>query len=430
MAGEAQSRGELFHGWKLVGALSVTLFFAAGGAMYVFPVFVGSFQEEFGWSMTQISIGAAVFAIVMGFSNPIVGVLFSRFGARNTMLVAACLLALCTLAYSVLTSLWMLYGILLVSGFAVAGTTILPAQTLVTNWFNRFRGRAMGLTMLGIGAGGFLLPSLNELMIRLLGWRLTWVVSGLILVVIVIPLIAIFVRTRPSDIGLLPDGANAANAGGEALAATTGLPMRRAVGSLTFWLLVAVFLLQLTGVSALNFHFVPFATQEFGFTPQQATFFYGLTVGFSIVGRLLSGWMGDRWGPLPVLVVSLLLLALGPAVIELLFVRLGLRDANLFWLYAVPFGIGIGGNAVIMPVLVSRCFGELHFSQIMGLLMSGFAVGIIVGIPVAGWIFDETGSYELVLILCALALCVATSLAALIRPERHHAEFVTAEQMG
>jgi MFS family permease len=95
VTGEAQSRGELFHGWKLVGALSVTLFFAAGGAMYVFPVFVGSFQEEFGWSMTQISIGAAVFAIVMGFSNPIVGVLFSRFGARKTMLVAACLLALC-----------------------------------------------------------------------------------------------------------------------------------------------------------------------------------------------------------------------------------------------------------------------------------------------------------------------------------------------
>jgi len=426
---EAPTQDALFHGWKLVGALSVILFFAAGGAMYVFPVFIGSFQEEFGWSMTQISAGAAVFAIFMGLSNPVVGVLFARFGARRTMLVAACLLALCTLAYSVVVNLWMLYAILTVSGFAVTGTTILPAQTLVTNWFNRFRSRAMGLTMLGIGAGGFLLPSFNEWMIRLLGWRLTWVFSGLILVLIVIPLIAIFVRTWPSDLGLRPDGESHDDAAGERpAAAITGIPVGRAVGSPTFWLLAGIFLLQLTGVSALNFHFVPFATQEAGFTPQLAAFFYGLTVGFSIVGRLLIGWLGDRWSPKLLLAACLLLLALGPAVIELLFLRLGLREANLFWLYAIPFGIGIGGNAVIMPVLVGRCFGELHFSKIMGLMMSGFAVGIIIGIPVGGWIFDHTGSYEWVLIMCTGVLCLATLLTTLIRPGRHLAEFATAEQ--
>ena len=429
MTTEAPSRDALFHGWKLVGALSVVQFFAGGGSMYVFPVFIESFQEEFGWSITQISAGAAVFAIFMGLSNPVVGVLFARFGARRTMLVAACLLALSTLAYSALVNLWMLYAILVVSGFAVAGTAMLPAQTLVTNWFNRFRSRAMGLMMLGIGAGGFLLPSFNEWMIRLLGWRLTWVVSGLILALIVIPLIAIFVRTRPSDLGLRPDGeSHCDEADPGPTAPATGLPVRLAVGSPTFWLLAGVFVLQLIGVSALNFHFVPFATQEAGFTPQLAAFFYGLAVGFSILGRLLVGWLGDRWSPKLLLAASCLLLALGPAVIELLFVRLGLREANLFWLYAVPFGIGIGGNAVIMPILVGRCFGELHFSKIMGLMMSGFAVGIIIGIPVGGWIFDHTGSYEWVLIMCAGVLCLAALLTALIRPGRHHAEFATAEQ--
>jgi bacteriorhodopsin len=71
----------------------------------------------------------------------------------------------------------------------------------------------------------------------------------------------------------------------------------------------------------------------------------------------------------------------------LLVVRLGLRTTAVLWLYAVPFGIGIGGNAVALPVLVGRCFGVLYFRRIMGFLMSGFALGIIVGIPVAGWIF-------------------------------------------
>ncbi len=415
----------VFHGWKLIGALSVILFFGAGGSMYVFPVFIESFQQEFGWSMTQISAGAAIFAIVMGLSNPLVGTLFARWGARATMLTGATLLALTSLAYASLISLWMLYAIRLVAGFAVASSTVLPAQTLVTNWFDRFRGRALGVTLLGIGAGGFLLPPLNELLIRLLGWRLTWLVSGAILVLIVIPLIATFVRTRPSDLGLSRDGTASGEARGAESAPAGGLTTRTAVGTLTFWLLVGIFLLQLTGVSALNFHFVPFAIQEIGCTPQQAALFYGLAVGFSIVGRLSFGWLADRWPPTLLMAISLLLAALGPAVLELLFLRLRLHEVELLWLYAIPFGIGSGGNFVILPVLAGRCLGELHFSRIMGLLMTGSAVGVIIGIPVSGWVFDQTGSYEWVLIACLVALLLSTLLTALVRIDRHHGQFVT-----
>lgn len=416
----------VFHGWKMVGALSVVLFFGAAGLMYVFPVFIESFQAEFGWSLTQISSGAAVLAIVMGFSNPVVGAMFARFGARRTMLVSASLLALSTLGFALVVNLWMLYGLLMLSGFAIAGATILPAQTLIINWFDRLRGRAMGLTMVGIGAGGLVLPPVNEFLIRLLGWRLTWGCMFLVLATVVVPLIAVYVRTRPQDLGLLPDGADQSEGAESESAPISGLTARSAIATLTFWLLVSVFLLQLTGVSALNFHFVPFAIKQLEFTPQQAAFFYGFAVGFSIIGRLLFGWLGDRWHPTLLLVISLLLLAVGPAVLEVLFVRLGLREVELLWLYAAPFGIGIGANAVIMPVLVGRCFGELQFSKIMGLLMGGFAVGIVIGIPISGWIYDTTGSYELVLIACLVGLCVATLLATLIRPERYHPEFVTA----
>jgi len=422
--GDDESR--VFHGWKLVGALSVVLFFGAAGLMYVFPVFIESFQAEFGWSITQISSGAAVLAIVMGFSNPVVGALFARFGARATMLVSATLLALTTLGYALLVNLWMLYGLLMVSGFAIAGATILPAQTLVINWFDRLRGRAMGLTMVGIGAGGLVLPPVNELLIRLLGWRLTWFCSFVIFVTVVIPLIALYVRTRPQDLGLLPDGADQSEGAERESAPASGLTARSAVATLTFWLLVGVFLLQLSGVSALNFHFVPFAIKQLEFTPQQAAFYYGFAVGFSILGRLLFGWLSDRWHPTLLLAISLMLLALGPAVLEVLFVRLGLREVQLLWLYSAPFGTGIGANAVIMPVLVGRCFGELQFSKIMGLLMGGFAVGIIIGIPISGWIYDSTGSYELVLIACLTGFFLATLLTPLIRPKRHHAEFATA----
>jgi MFS family permease len=416
MSTAAPRENETFHGWKMVGALSVMLFFTGGGGLYVFPVFIASFQQEFGWSMTQVSIAAALFGIAMGLSNPLVGNLFGRFGARKTMLAAAMVSVLTLLAFAGLQNLWMLYAVTLFSGFAVAGTTILPAQTLVNNWFDRFRGRAMGLTMLGIGAGGFLLPPFNEFMIRLVGWRTAWVVGAVMVVGIVIPLIAIFVRTWPSDLGLLVDGADERSDSAPA-PPISGLSVKSAVATATFWLLLTIFLLQLIGVSAMNFHFVPFATQELGFEPQQAAFYYGLTVGFSIIGRLLFGWLADRWPPALLLAVSFALLALGPWLIEVLLLRLELREVRLLWLYAIPFGIGIGANFVTMPVLVGRCFGQLHFSRIMGLLMSGFAAGIIIGIPGAGFVFDRTGSYEWVLIACGAGLLLAMALCLFVRPD-------------
>jgi predicted MFS family arabinose efflux permease len=238
------------------------------------------------------------------------------------------------------------------------------------------------------------------------------------LVGIVVPLIAIFVRTWPSELGLRVDGANAGDLSGSVPAPPViGLSVKSAVATSTFWLLLTIFLLQLIGVSAMNFHFVPFATQERGFDPQQAAFYYGLTVGFSIAGRLTFGWLADRWRPARLLALSFALLALGPALVELLLFRLGLQDVRLLWLYALPFGIGIGANFVTMPVLVGRCFGQLHFSRIMGLLMSGFAVGIIIGIPGAGFVFDRTGSYEWVFIASSAGLLLAMALCLLVRPE-------------
>jgi len=423
----AHPEGGIYHGWKLVAALCCILFFAAGGGLYVFPVFIESLRQEFGWSMTEISGSAAVFAIAMGFSNPLVGTLFARFGPRNVMLFAAGITVLTSLGYAALQNLVMLYAIALFSGFAVAATTILPAQTLITNWFRAFRGRAMGATMLGIGAGGLLLPPLNELLIRLLGWRMTWVVAAAIMLGIVVPLIAVFVRARPADLGLQVDGTTVdPNTLLENAAPIVGLSVKRAASTTGFWLLVSIFLLQLVGVSAMNFHFVPFATQQGGFEGQQAAFYYGMAVGFSIPGRLIFGWLADRWSPERLLALSFVLLALGPIANGVLL-QFAPGDARLLWLYAVPFGLGIGGNAVTMPILVGRCFGELHFSKIMGLLMSGFAIGILVGIPGAGVIFDRTGSYEWVFILCAAGLSLAILLCLLVGPDRYRSEFASLE---
>jgi len=415
----------------MVLALFSILFNAAGTGYYVFPVFIGPLQAEFGWSMTEISFGVVVFAIMMGVASPVVGVCIGRYGVRRTMLASGILASLGYLGFAVMQNLWTLYAVLALSGFVLTGLTMLPAQTLVTNWFDKYRGRALGLAVLGPAAGGFLLPPLNEFLIRFWGWRYTWVFSCVVLWVLVIPLIAIFVRTRPSEMGLSVDGIATVDENGEATTAVLrGLPVKRAVTSWTFGLLVVTFVLQFAGVSALNFHLVPFAEQEAGFTSQQAALYFGLTIGFSMLGNVLAGWLADRMRPQVVLALTGLLMAIGPAALELFTVRLGLREVNLLLLHAIPYGIGFGMNVTIAPVLIGRCFGELNFARISGIMGLAYAFCVLVGIGGAGVIFDRTGSYEIVLVATAIGCLVSVGLSLLVQPARYHAEFVIEDQIG
>ena len=421
----SQREGKIFFGWWLVMALFVILFNAAGTGFYVFPVFISSLQAEFGWSMTQISAGVAIFAIMMGVASPVIGILIGRYGVRRTMLVSGVLSSLAYLGFAVMQNLWTLYAVLAVSGFVVTGLTMLPAQTLVTNWFNKYRGRALGLAVLGPAAGGFLLPPFNEFLIRLWGWRFTWVFACIVLWVVVIPLVAVFVRSRPSEMGLSVDGIATRDEEGEPTTSVlSGLPVRRAVTSWTFWLLAVTFVLQFAGVSALNFHLVPFAEQEAGFTSQQAALYFGLTIGFSMFGNVLAGWLADRIRPQVVLALTGLLMAIGPAALDLFIVRLGLRDVNLLLLHAIPYGIGFGGNVTIAPVLIGRCFGELNFARISGIMGLAYAFCVLVGIPGGGYVFDRTGSYEIVFVATAIGCLISVGLSLLVQPSRYHAEFV------
>ncbi len=417
-----RTRTTVFYGWWIVAALFVVVLNTGGTGFYVFPVFIQSLIAEFGWTVTQISTAAAVWALVYGFSGPLIGLLIARFGATRTMAAAAGLWSLAIVWFASMQALWMLYVGMIIFGVAVAGTTLVPSQTVITNWFNRYRGRAMSFMMLGFGAGGLVMPPLSEWLIRQVGWRQTWLLACAVAWLLVIPLIVVFVRTRPADLGLFPDGEPTVD--GRA-ARRSGLPVKQALVSSSFWLIFTVYVLQLVGLSAINFHFVPFAVQEAKFTPQQAAFFLGMTIGFSIAGRLVFGWLADRWNPAVLMAIASAFLACGPTILVLFVIRLGLTHATVLWPYAVLYGFGIAGNAIMLPVLVGRCFGELHFSKLQGLIMSGFAVGIVVGIPGAGKIFDTTGSYEIAFQLCIGAFVLSSIVAVFVRPARHRAQFVT-----
>jgi len=407
-----EASGFAYHGWRGVAALFVILFFTAGGGFYVFPVFIGAMRAELGWTMAQISLGAGVFAIVFGLTSAFVGAAMERFGARRVMLLAVALASVVNLGLAGVHSLWMFYTLEVCAGVALAGSTVIPAQALITRWFDRARGRAMAIALLGVGFGGIVLPPVNEWTIRHFGWRGAWLWAFGWTVAIVMPVIAVALRERPD----VPSQAReeGREPGLPAAAPAAGLTRAEAVRTAAFALLVAVYLLQLIGQSVVNFHFVPFAVQQAHLSVQEASLFLSLMIAFSMVGKIGFGWLADRRNPARVMALAGFLAAAGPLALVLATPGSGPPRSILLPVHAVAYGLAFGGQIVLLPVVVSRCFGSRDFGRIMGLVMSGFAAGILLGIPIAGWSFDRLGTYHPALIGCAVAFVCSGLVSALV----------------
>jgi MFS family permease len=163
--------------------------------------------------------------------------------------------------------------------------------------------------------------------------------------------------------------------------------------------------------------------EDVGYTMTAAALFMSIAVGCSIPGRFLFGWLADRYSPQYVLAVTGLFQVAGSFVLWFFVITLGWRDLRPILIFAVFQGMGIAGNATVLPILTGRCFGLRNFAKIIGLVMAGFALGALLGAPISAAIYDSTGSYALAWALCMGVAAVAAVLALFIRPTALHGEF-------
>jgi MFS family permease len=419
-------RGRVFYGWWIVIAAFVIVFFGHGVGFYSFSVFIKPLEAHFGWSRTTISLGVVLWALMYGLSGPIVGVAMDKLGARIVMSSSALLVGASYVLLGSLNSLAMLYVLMLLSGIGSAGVTTVPSQTLISNWFEKYRGTAMGIMMAGVGFGGLTMPPVSNAIITAFDWRTSFRVGGLLLLFAIIPLAGLVVRTNPSDMGLEPDGVAGSERQRHSVQKeneSTGLPVRRALGTLSFWMLFVAYMLQIFGVSGLTVHFVA-CVDDAGVASQTASIFWGLAVGFSVAGRLLFGLLADRSNPRSLMVLTNMGHGLAVTILLVFFVQMGIHSAASLLSFSAIYGLSMGGTSVLMPVLAGRCFGLLNFSKLLGLLMSGFAVGVIGGPLIAGRIFDTTGSYASALLIFAIAFVASGASVLFVQPDKYREEFV------
>jgi sugar phosphate permease len=384
--------------------VAVTSFFAlfaiVGLALYGLPFYYDFMVREFGWSRTQVTSGNALSKLVVG---PLFGFLagwfVDRFGPRRLMLAGIMMGGVALIGLGSMTALWMFYLFYLFNalGYVCAGP--LPNQVLLTRWFDKARGRAMGFAYLGIGLGGAVVPLLSVWLVQKYGWHNALRILGVLIIVLALPL-AYFVKETP-------DGEIAIKK-----TPTPTAPIGWALKSKTFYLLAIGSMCSIGAVGGTNQHLKLFLSLDQQYAQVEAARVASLVLAFSLVGRLLMGWLADRYTKKYVMLLIYLLVG---ASIPVLFFA---STPGAIYLFAIVFGIGLGGDYMIIPLMAAELFGVKIMGRLMGVILTADGVAEATIPMLVGNLRDKTASYTVGFsVLIALALVGAIAVAWLPKPE-------------
>lgn len=388
---------KIFYGWWIVLACFFIGLYVGGTIFYGFTAFFEPIRREFGWTYTQISLAASLRGLEMGIFAPFVGFLADRFESRKLILWGTILVGLGLILLSLTQSLAMFYGSFLIIAFGAGGCASVVTMTLVANWFHRKVGVALGVMMSGVGVGGLMLPLIVRL-IDVSGWRTIFIVLGLGMWILGIPL-SFVIRNRPEQYGYLPDGEETGDPLPEIEIRNKGLEigLRQALRMRSFWYLNSIELIRMMTVMAVITHVMPYLS-SLGIPRSTGGLIAGAIPLFSIIGRFGFGWLGDVIDKRYALALSFCLMSLG------LLVFCCVQVIWVACVFLLLFSPGYGGGMVLRGAILREYFGRDSFGKILGITMGCAATGGIIGPTLAGWVFDTLGSYNLVwLVSCGLA---------------------------
>lgn len=411
---KSKGKKRIFYGWWIILVAGVGLFLSYISVVsFTFGVFINSLGREFNWSRGQISLAFSLSLMAMCAAMPLIGRLVDRLGARKVILPSVLAFGLCLISlYFLSTSLWHFYAIYLIMGIVGGGSGQIPYSRVISQWFDRRRGLALGLAMVGAGLGSFIMPYAAHELISNAGWRAAYLYMGFVVIMVTIPVVALALKEKPETMGLLPDGQVLRDDSiAEQSRAEFGMSCREALRSGIFWLMCFAFFLVAMSVIGCLIHLAPMLTDR-GVSPGSAAFAASLLGGSLILGRVGAGYLLDRFFASYVAVCFFCGAALG-----VLLLWAG-AAGSLAFAAALLLGLGLGAEGDIMAYLVSRYFGLRAFGEIYSYAMISFTLGGVVGPLFMGLGFDATGSYRLVLGAFLMAALTAAALMTRLGPYR------------
>lgn len=372
----------------------LSLFSIVGVALYGLPFFYDFFVTDLGWTRQQVTSGNALSKLLVGpLFGFLAGVIVDRFGPRRLMLAGITMAGLALVGLGGTTTLSAFYFFYLFNALGYVCGGPLPNQVLLSRLFDASRGKAMGFAYLGIGIGGMLVPLLAHALIEELGWRLALRALGVLIIVLALPA-AYFVREPPVE---------RSSSGAPGSEPVSILPILKRPA---FYLLAFGSMASIGAVGGTIQNMKLYLALDKGMAQGLVAQVLSLVLAGSIVGRLLMGWLADRWPRKRVMLLVYLIVAGAIPLLAVAPTTATLSAAGFL------FGVGLGGDYMIIPLMAADLFGLKVMGRLMGIVLTADGVAEALVPMAVATIRDQTGSYAygfaLLVVLAALgAVAVA-----------------------
>lgn len=398
MNSKTSESNRFFYGWTIVAVATLSLAVSNGLTTLGIPVFYKFIREDFvasgavaaNQAESFIANGANLTFLVAGAFAPIAGFLIQKFSLRAAMIFGCLILGGALGLHSAAHSAAAVYLARVLMGVSLGFVGVLANTVLISNWFVRRRGTALGIVLTGTSLGGVVVPLIAAPLIVGYGWRAAMLAVSLLVWLILLPAIFFLVKDKPGDIGAFPDGANVDKLNsdkntGEKPTDERGLTLKEALRTPLFWIFsvcaALIFYAIFVVSQQLNLYL---QSPKIGFTPQQAAFVQSLLFALSIAGKFLYGFLSDRFPATRVMFFSALTMFLS----TLAFLDFGERTVYLF---VVLFGLNYGGTFVLLQLLVADYFGRREYGKILGVVSFVEMLGAAIGGKITAAIADNAG---------------------------------------
>ncbi len=408
IAWRLQRLRRVYYGWWLLAGSIAAMALGSGVSFWAFGLYIEPLESQFGWSRSEVSGGLSLGLLTGGLSGPLTGRWIDARGPRQVILFGAVTTALSYGLLATTSELWQWYAYSAVNGVFRQMMFFIPFQALMSRWFDRRRGMALSILGTGFALGGVVVVPVMRVLVDSFGWDVSFVVSGLVIVALFVPLGVLLVRNDPSDVGSLPDG-EAVPPGTETPAVRrSGLTLRAALATPHFWLVAIGFTFLFFGMFGMLVHQIPLYV-SLGVPRGNAALIVSAMAALGIGSRLAFGLIADRVRRFEYLVIAMCA-CLASALIALLLDS-GMVGITLFVLLWV---CGTGGGPIIEAMLLTRMFGLAHFATLLGAMIVVEEAGLVISPVVAGYIFDVTGSYDLALVMFSSSFGLSVLLFAIL----------------
>lgn len=408
----------IFYGWWVLLALVLIYMVTNGILLNTMPLFAPQLLDEFQLDNQQVSRPAQLLYLLVSILAAFVGILLDKYSPKTIMLTGAIILLIALAGFASATSFIQIQGVYVLYAFALTLAGIVTSMYLITQWFVKYRGLAVGIFLMGSSFGGALFNKIAGWGIATLGWRsAAWILLGCAVAGMLLPLV-LLIRNRPADMGLLPDGETPnLTADNHRTHAHAGMTLGAAMRTPHFYLLLVATATLWFCITGVVNHQVLFIEKDLNQAKEIVTNVTSLFFLCSIIGKLLFGWLGDRFNKLIIMLISIINLLIGTVLLR----YLADLPTAMMYVYALVYGIAFSGAFTMIQVVVAELYSGSSYGKILGIFTMIDTLAGSMGIIVLGSMRKNSGSYlgafDTMILLCGFACICVLALQFMKKPQ-------------